>query len=126
MELAEYLQMAAGYSLTGLIREESFFIVSGIPQSGKSTFTSSIESALGGYADVASADVFMKRYGKEAPREELIKMAGARMISVEEIPEGERFDDALLKRITGGSSNRFDIVLIVLQDIHERFHFARK
>uniref|UniRef100_A0AAU6R693 DNA primase n=1 Tax=Micrococcus phage Kurnik TaxID=3092208 RepID=A0AAU6R693_9CAUD len=102
-EVARYLQMAAGYSLTGLITEESFFVVSGLPQTGKSTFLSAIESCMGSYADVASAEVFMKRYGKEAPREELVKFAGSRMITVEEIPEGERFDDALLKRITGGT-----------------------
>lgn len=102
-ELAEYLQMSAGYSLTGLISEESFFIISGMRQTGKSTFVTAFEGCMGTYADVASADVFMKRYGKDAPREELVKFAGSRLITVEEIPEGERFDDALLKRITGGS-----------------------
>lgn len=102
-ELIDYLQMSAGYSLTGLITEEAFFIVSGLPQTGKSTFVTAIEGCMGSYADVSSADVFMKRYGKEAPREELVKFAGSRLITVEEIPEGERFDDALLKRITGGS-----------------------
>lgn len=34
--------------------------------------------------------------------------------------------EVFLKRIAGGSGNCFDIVLIILQDIHERFHFARK
>lgn len=102
-ELAEYLQMAAGYTLSGSIAEECFFIVSGRKQTGKSTFTTAVESAMGSYADVSSAEVFMKRYGKEAPREELVKFAGARMITTEELPEGERFDDAFMKRITGGT-----------------------
>lgn len=102
-ELKEYLQMAAGYTLTGSIAEECFFIVSGLRQTGKSTFMSAIETSLGTYASVSSAEVFMKRYGKEAPREELVKFAGSRLVTTEELPEGERFDDALLKRITGGS-----------------------
>lgn len=102
-ELQTYLQMSAGYTLTGSVAEESFFIVSGPTASGKSTYTDGLMTALGGYADTTDADTFMKRYGKDAPREELVKMAGARMIGTEELPEGERFDDALLKRVTGGS-----------------------
>lgn len=103
-ELMEYLQMATGYSLTGSIQEECFFIVSGRRQTGKSTFITAIESALGSYHQTASTELFMKRYGKEAPREELVKLAGSRLVTSEELPEGERFDDALLKRITGGST----------------------
>lgn len=102
-QLQEYLQMAAGYSLTGSVSEECFFIISGPTASGKSTYMDGLMSAMGSYADVTSADTFMKRFGKEAPREELVKFAGARLISTEELPEGERFDDALLKRVTGGS-----------------------
>jgi putative DNA primase/helicase len=102
-ELMDYLQMAAGYTLTGSIAEESFFILSGPTASGKTTYMNGLEAALGTYADVTSADTFMKRYGKDAPREEVVKFAGARLISTEELPEGERFDDAFLKRITGGS-----------------------
>ena len=102
-DLQSYLQMAAGYTLTGSVAEECFFIVSGPTGTGKSTYTDGLMTMLGGYADTTSAETFMKRFGKDAPREELVKFAGARMISTEELPEGERFDDALLKRITGGS-----------------------
>lgn len=104
-EMIEYLQMAAGYTLTGSVAEECFFIISGPRQSGKSTFMSGLESAMGTYADVSSADTFMKKWGQgEAPREEVVKFVGARLISTEEIPEGERFNDAFIKRITGGTT----------------------
>lgn len=102
-DLMDYLQMAAGYSLSGSIAEECFFIISGPTASGKSTFMAGLEGALGKYADVTSAETFMKKFGRGEPREEVVKFAGARVISTEELPEGERFDDAFLKRITGGS-----------------------
>lgn len=103
-ELQEYLQMSAGYTLTGSVQEECFFIVSGYRQTGKSTFVTALESALGSYHQTASSELFMKKWGKEPPRDELVKLAGSRMVASEEIPEGAIFDDALLKRITGGST----------------------
>lgn len=101
-ELQEYLQMAAGYSLTGSVAEECFFIISGPTNSGKSTYMDGLIAAMGGYTDASPAETFMKRFGKDAPREELVKFAGARVISTAELPEGERFDDAFMKKITGG------------------------
>lgn len=103
-ELKEYLQMSAGYSLTGSVQEECFFIVSGYKQTGKSTFVTALESMLGSYHQTVAPDLLLKRYGKDTPRDELVKLAGSRMVSAEEIPEDAIFDDALLKRITGGST----------------------
>lgn len=104
VELQKYLQHAVGYTLTGSVSEECFFIISGPKQSGKSTFMSAVEAMMGRYADVTPAETFMQRFGREAPREEIVKFAGARLISTEELPEGQKFDDAFLKRITGGST----------------------
>lgn len=102
-DLIDYLQMAAGYSLTGSVAEESFFIISGPTASGKSTYMDGLLSAMGTYTEITSAETFMKKFGQSADRAEIVKFAGARVVSTEELPEGERFDDALLKRVTGGS-----------------------
>lgn len=105
IELMEYLQIAAGYTLTGSVAEESFFIISGKPASGKSTYMDGLISAMGEYADDVAAEVFIRRKWKEGlPREEAFKMYGTRLITTSELPEGARFDDALLKKITGGDT----------------------
>lgn len=101
-ELIEYLQMAAGYTLTGSVEEEVFFVVSGPRQSGKSTYMDALKAALGGYSDVSPPETFMQRFGKELPREELVKFDGSRLILTSELPEGGKFDEAFVKRITGG------------------------
>ena len=102
-ELIEYLQMSAGYSLTGSVAEESFFIISGRRASGKSTYLDGLHAALGKYADTVAAETFIKKYsGKGVDRDELVKFVGSRLITTTELPEGERFDEAFIKKITGG------------------------
>lgn len=101
-ELIEYLQLAAGYTLTGSVGEEVFFVVSGPRGSGKSTYMDGLRAAMGAYSDVSPPETFMQRFGKDIPREELIKFDGSRLILTSELPEGGKFDDAFIKRITGG------------------------
>lgn len=101
-ELQDYLQRAAGYTLTGLIQEECFFIISGPPASGKSTFIDAIYTALGSYATTSQSEVFMYRRGKDAAVNELARLVGRRMVAVSEIREGESFNESLMKQITGG------------------------
>lgn len=101
-ELIEYLQMAAGYSATGLCSEEAFFIVSGPPASGKSTYTDAIMNALGSYTTTTQSETFMYRRGKDASPQELARLAGIRYASISEIREGETFNEELVKQVTGG------------------------
>jgi putative DNA primase/helicase len=46
-ELCEFLQRAAGYSLTGSVREEVLFFIHGPGGSGKSTFLEALKATLG-------------------------------------------------------------------------------
>lgn len=101
-DLAHYLQLAAGYTATGLNTQECFFIVSGPPASGKSTYVDGMMTALGSYASTSQSDTFMYRRGKDASPHELARMAGQRLVSVSEIREGDFFNEALIKQITGG------------------------
>lgn len=106
MDLLDYLQLAAGYTATGLTTDESFFIISGPRSSGKSTYLDALQTALGTYAMTVQSDVFMYRRGKD-PENELARIAGARMVGIPEIQEGDYFNNKLVKstvtgdRITG-------------------------
>lgn len=101
-ELMDYLQRAAGYSATGLNTQECFFIISGPPQSGKSTYIDGITTALGEYTTTTQSDTFMYRRGKDAPQDELARFMGMRIVTMAEIREGEYFNEVLIKQITGG------------------------
>jgi len=100
-ELLTYLQDAAGYTATGLTNDESFFVISGPRSSGKSTYMLAIEHALGDYSITVPSHVFMRRRG-QVPETDLARMAGARMVSIAEIDEGDHFNDRLTKQVTSG------------------------
>lgn len=102
IEQSAYMQMAAGYTLTGSNAEECFFVLRGPKRSGKSTFVDGMQTAMGSYAVVSQPDTFLYRRGKEVPKDELARLAGMRMTSMSEIREGEGFNEALIKQITGG------------------------
>lgn len=49
-EMVAFLKRAVGYSLTGLTREEVFFILYGLGRNGKGTFLRVLSAVLGEYA----------------------------------------------------------------------------
>lgn len=101
-ELVSYLQMAAGYTLTGSNAEEVFFLISGPPASGKSTFMDALHAGLGSYATNTQSDTFMYRHNQTPPTTELARLAGMRLVTMSEIREGESFAETLIKQFTGG------------------------
>jgi putative DNA primase/helicase len=59
--LISFLQRAIGYSLTGSIKEQCFFILHGDGANGKSTFIKTIGAMLGDYAQAASFETFLSK-----------------------------------------------------------------
>lgn len=100
-ELIQYLQLAAGYTATGMMDDESFFVISGPRASGKSSYMGAIQKVLGDYSITVPAHVFMRRRG-QVPETDLARMAGARMVSIAEINEGDYFNESLTKQVTSG------------------------
>lgn len=100
-ELMEYIQRAAGYTLTGDISENVFFIVFGPTASGKSTFLTAMQTVMGEYAMQTSPEnLLMSRNG--TPKDEVAAMRGARLVATSEPPPGSRFSESLIKQMTGG------------------------
>ena len=102
LELIRYLQVAAGYTLTGKNSEEKLFMVSGPAATGKSTFLDALGAAFGSYAGTTSPSTFMWSRNGQEPSLELAGMAGKRLIRMSEIKEGVGFNENLIKGVTGG------------------------
>lgn len=101
-EMMEWLQMAAGYSLTGSTQEEVLFFINGPSQSGKSTFVGALKETLGDYAGTADFDSFIDQKYRSGPRNDIAKLIGTRFVSSVEVDEGKKLAEALVKEITGG------------------------
>ncbi|MBM3768766.1 MAG: hypothetical protein FJW32_25580, partial [Acidobacteria bacterium] len=104
-DLAEWIQKAVGYSLTGDVREHCFFLMHGNRRNGKGVFGNTLRRIFGDYAHQADFRAFAQKYG-DGPLDGIANMRGARFALCSEMPQGARFDEALLKTLTGGDSVR--------------------
>jgi putative DNA primase/helicase len=105
-ELIGFLQRAAGYSLTGSVREEVLFFVHGLAATGKSTFLEALKASFGSYAKVADFESFIQRREVGGVRNDIAELAGCRFVVSIEVDEGKKLAEGLVKMLTGGDTVR--------------------
>jgi putative DNA primase/helicase len=99
-ELIAYLQRVLGYTLTGLITGQCWFLLYGLGANGKTTLMRVIQFIFGDYARQTQAETFLRRKG-EVIRNDLARLQGARLISTSEPPSSGKLDESLLKAFIG-------------------------
>ena len=105
-ELAIYLQRAVGYSLTGDTRNQVIFLLYGLGNNGKSTFTMTIRKLMAGYAERLDAEDLMLKDRKigGGPKEGIANLSNKRYVVGSELQDGKRLDVSLVKDMTGGET----------------------
>jgi putative DNA primase/helicase len=103
--LQNYLQRMCGYFLTASISEHLIFFLYGKSRTGKSVFVSVLRALLGDYAIAATVEMFIETEGQRHSTE-VMDLKGPRLVIASETPAGKRWNDALLKQISGGDSIR--------------------
>jgi len=99
-ELIKFLQIAAGWGLTGDISEQTMFILFGNGANGKTTFLNTIQNLLGDYATAAPTESFMRKNGDQSTND-IARLRGTRFVTTTEAEEGRRLSEPLIKKITG-------------------------
>jgi putative DNA primase/helicase len=104
-ELVDYIQRMMGYCLTGRTEEQCFFFLHGSGSNGKSTFLNVLGQLLGGdlYRQVGSDSLMVRKNGGGATND-LARLTGARVVMSNEVQEGDRLNESLIKDLTGGES----------------------
>ncbi len=100
-ELAEFVQRAVGYSLTGDTSEECLFLLHGNGANGKSTLLAVLQELLDDYACQADFATFTADRERQALRNDLARLHGARLVVASETSEGIRVSEAVVKSLTG-------------------------
>ena len=102
-DTVRYFQRAMGYSITGCVNEECFFLMYGTGRNGKGTLLESVEALFDEYVKTTPFNTFQKQKNTGgAATPELAELAGARIVVASEAPEDARFALDRLKGLTGG------------------------
>ncbi|GGN17199.1 phage/plasmid primase, P4 family [Shewanella putrefaciens] len=102
VEYAKFLQRMVGYILTGRTDEQVLFFLYGHGCNGKSTFMNIIQRLMGSYYHQISSDVLLQSNNSgKGPNPSLAKLNGSRLVVANELPEGSRMDENLVKSMTG-------------------------
>lgn len=104
--LIEFMQRAAGYSLTGITSERCMFVLHGGGKNGKSTFLETLSDIIGmeGYALRTPTETLMIKKGQNSHGipNDIARLKGARFVWASESEEGQRLSEASIKDMTGG------------------------
>ena len=95
---------ALGYSLTGSTREQIMFILFGKGRNGKSIFVETIAEILGDYSNNMQAKSLMVKKNDNV-NTDIARLSKARFVTSSEPNEGFRFDEGLIKQLTGGDKS---------------------
>jgi putative DNA primase/helicase len=107
-DMPSFVQRLIGYAALGDPSEDVIAIPYGSGANGKSTLLNTIRRALGGYARTAAAETFVTDGGGSSnaggPREDLLRLKGARFVYVAEPGEGSELRESAVKAMTGGDA----------------------
>lgn len=99
-----YMQRAVGYSLTGDTSEQCMHLCHGTGANGKSTIFDVLGHLVGEYGQQADFTTFLERRHDSGPRNDVARLAGARLVRSSEVGDQKRLNEGLIKSLTGGDT----------------------
>lgn len=105
-EVRKFLYRLWGYSITGIVRDHVFPIHWGEGGNGKGTLLHTIRKMMGDYGTALPMDALVARKNDSHPAT-LSDLPGSRFVLAAEANEGAAWDEATIKRLTGGDGDKF-------------------
>jgi putative DNA primase/helicase len=99
--MPHYLQRVIGYSLTGTITEQMINVLQGKGSNGKSLTVGTMLALFGEYGHTMEPDTITVRRNEKMATD-IADLFGKRFVDCAETDEGKRFNEAMIKRMTGG------------------------
>lgn len=106
-EMCEFFMLLMGYAIVGDPVQDIMVIPYGNGSNGKSTIFGTIRKVLGTYARSCAPETFVsdgKGSNGGGPREDIVRLQGARFVYVAEPDEGAELREGAIKGMTGGDS----------------------
>jgi len=100
-DLIEFVRRSVGYSMTGDVSEQVFFLMFGTGCNGKTTFLEIITKMLGDHAVATTPETFLRKRDDTVPCD-VAALRGARFVTASESEDGRRLAESKIKALTGG------------------------
>ncbi len=104
-ETVEFVRRAIGYSLTGDTSEHVLFSCFGAGANGKSTLLNVLLHLFGPYGTTAPTSMLVAKQHESHPAEKVVLVA-KRLVEFQEIPSGQRLNEALVKALVSGDPDQ--------------------
>ncbi|MGW3421298.1 phage/plasmid primase, P4 family [Streptomyces phaeochromogenes] len=104
LEHRKYLQRLMGATLAGENVDQIFVVHMGDGGNGKGVFLDAAHSIMGEYATIGQQETFTRKSGSTRIPADLASFDKKRVVLVDELNDGQKMDEALLKNVTGGGS----------------------
>lgn len=102
-DMPPFLQRLVGYGITGEVSEHAMAIHYGRGSNGKSIFLDTLRSLFRNISSVADWSSFeRKQNGAGGARPDLVRLRGARLVTVNEADARASIDEAQIKRMASG------------------------
>lgn len=101
-EVFHFVQKALGYSISDLTREQCMFILEGNGNNGKSLLLDVIATVLGDYAISCNPELITSSDFANKNQEAIARLKGKRFCVIEEINDGDKLNERLVKQLTSG------------------------
>lgn len=101
-DLIRFLQLAIGYSLTGLTTEQVLFILWGSGSNGKTTLLNILQAFFGDYARRTGFTTFLNVRNNDGKHNDIAALVGSRLVFASESKAGGSLNETVIKEITGG------------------------
>ena len=106
-ELIKWVQRAIGYSLTGSVLEQKLFYAYGTGSNGKSTLFEVIHDILAEYSKTTDFETFISKQKSGVRELEAVgELKGIRFVLASETESRGSFNEAIVKKLTGGDTLR--------------------
>lgn len=99
-DLIEYFQKLVGYSITGSVSDQAFYLFLGDGCNGKSLVMNTLSTMLGDYSLHTDYSSFELKTNQQS--NDIARTAHSRLLISSELPAGKRLDEARMKAISGG------------------------
>lgn len=106
-DLYHWVHKWFGYCLTGSYSEKKILFLYGKRNNGKSALISLASNAFGDYYTIGESSMLLStKYGNSdcnTPTPAIVKLAGTRLVLIDEMPAGRKLDNVAVKNMVGGA-----------------------